>query len=273
MKKVFLFLLIASTVVLTAGKQKPIKIFLVGDSTMADKPTPDENPERGWGMVLPTFFKDNVIIENHAQNGRSTRSFIKEGRWDFLLDRIGKGDYVFIQFGHNDEVKTKKSYTTEEEFKANFERMVNDVRAKGAIPVICTSVARRSFDSIGNLIDTHPVYPEIIKQVAKEKDVYMIDMKARSEKVLRKYGVGDSKKLFMHIEPGIWKKVPEGKKDDTHFVALGAYEMANCAIEGIEDLKIKALVKNIKRHPSFGEIRYTTPVPGLSTIKPKEPTQ
>ena len=90
---------------------------------MADKEPVDETPERGWGMVLPSFFNDKVVIENHARNGRSTKTFMAEGRWDFVLNRLSAGDYVFIQFGHNDEVSTKKSYATEAEFENNFKKI------------------------------------------------------------------------------------------------------------------------------------------------------
>lgn len=170
-------------------KNKPVKLFLIGDSTMADKTPIEGNPERGWGMVLPSYFNDQVIIENHARNGRSSRTFIEEGRWNFVINRIEKGDYVVIQFGHNDEVKEKKSFTTQEDFKKNFEKMVTEVRAKGANPILCTSVARRKFDSIsGDLVDTHPTYPNIIRQVANEMNVPLIDMQRKSEEVLKSYG-------------------------------------------------------------------------------------
>ena len=151
MRKLSLVLFVLM-LLLASGKQKPIKVFMVGDSTMADKSSVDENPERGWGMVLPSYFNDKVLIENHAQNGRSSKTFIAEGRWDVVLNRIGEGDYVIIQFGHNDEVSTKKSYCPEVEFEANFRKMVTDVRHNKANPVLCTSIARRKFDSVGNLI-------------------------------------------------------------------------------------------------------------------------
>ncbi|MDO9152788.1 MAG: hypothetical protein Q7U47_03615 [Paludibacter sp.] len=156
MKVIYVFFVFVSLLIFTFGRSKPVKVFLVGDSTMSDKSPMSENPERGWGMVLPSFFNDNVIIENHARNGRSSRTFIEEGRWDFVINRVGKGDDVVLQFGHNDEVETRKSFTPLPEFKANFQRFVRDVKAKGANPILCTSVARRKFDSIGNLIDTHP---------------------------------------------------------------------------------------------------------------------
>lgn len=269
MKKLIPLLCICLLAILiTSGKDKQVKLFLIGDSTMADKTPVDGNPERGWGMVLPSCFNENVVIENHARNGRSTGSFIKEGRWDFVMNRIGKGDYVVIQFGHNDEVQTKKSSTTPEEFKANFERMVNDVRSKGANPILCTSVARRKFDTIsGNLIDTHPVYPGIIRRVAAEMQVPLIDMQHKSEKVLQAYGPVKSTKLFMHIEPGVWKTVPNGRKDDTHFVEAGAMEMANCFAEGLKELKFEPLVQNLLK-PENVKVKLTTPVPGIDNIKP-----
>ena len=185
MRKISLVLFLLA-LLLMSGKSKPIKIFMVGDSTMADKSPINENPERGWGMVLPSYFNNNVVIENHARNGRSSKTFIAEGRWDFVLNRIGEGDYVIIQFGHNDEVPWKKSYCSEAEFEANFRKMVTDVSRKNANPILCTSIARRKFDSVGNLVDTHPVYPDIIKKVAKEMHVPLIDMELKSEVLLVK---------------------------------------------------------------------------------------
>ncbi len=259
--------IIFSLLVFNSSKNKPVKLFLVGDSTMADKDYPEDNPERGWGMVLPSYFNDNVIIENHARNGRSTKTFITEGRWDFLMSRISKGDYVVIQFSHNDEVETKKSFTPLPDFKSNFKKFVLDVRSKGANPILCTPVARRKFDSIGNLEDTHPIYPKAIKEVSKELKVPLINMEKKSEAVLRKYGVEDSKKLFMHIEPGIWKKVPNGKIDDTHFVEKGAMEMAGCFVEGIKKLKIKPLKRNLLPLNEV-KLKLTIPVDGIEDINP-----
>lgn len=242
---------------------------MIGDSTMADKPDIAGNPERGWGMVFPSFFNDNVVVENHARNGRSTKTFIAEGRWNFALGRMGKGDYVFIQFGHNDEVETKKSYTPQDQYEANLRRMVRDVLDKGAHPILCTSVARRKFDSVGNPVDTHPVYPEIMKKVAKDMNVPLIDMKAKSTEVLKKYGIEGSKHLYMNVEPGKWKSLPAGRQDDTHFQDAGAMEMAKLAVEGIEELNIKPLKKNLL-NPEQVRIKYTTPVEGIDKVRPKQ---
>ncbi len=262
-----LSMLIALFMIFNAAKNKPVKLFLVGDSTMADKNSPKDNPERGWGMVLPTFFTNNVVIENHARNGRSTKTFIAEGRWDFLMKRVSAGDFVVIQFSHNDEVETKKAFTPLPDFEENFRRFVRDVKAKGANPILCTPVARRKFDSIGNLVDTHPVYPQAIISVATEMKVPLIDMETKSEEILKKYGVEASKKLFMHIEPGVWKSVPNGKVDDTHFVEAGALEMANIFVEGLKELKIKTLKKNIL-NPEKRSLKLTAPVEGIDKIMP-----
>ncbi len=246
---------------------KPVTIFLVGDSTMADKPI-EGNPERGWGMVLPSYFNSNIKIENHARNGRSSRTFAKEGRWAFLMNRISTGDYVVIQFGHNDEVETKTSYTTPADFKANFERMVKDVRSKNAYPILCTSVARRSFDSLTNaLVDTHPVYPNIIREVAKNMNVPLIDMQRRSEDVLRTYGPEKSKSLFLHIQPGVWKAMPQGRTDNTHFSELGAMEMAKCFADGIKKVRIKPLKRQLLKDNQV-KLKLTEQIAGIDQIKP-----
>lgn len=254
-----------AAVIFTAGKSKPVKVVLIGDSTMADKPVED-NLERGWGMVLPSYFDPSVVVENHARNGRSSRSFIEEGRWDYAMSRVSAGDYVVLQFGHNDEVPTKKAYTPYDQYKANFERFVREVRAKGANPILCTPVARRKFDSIGNPVDTHPVYPKAIRDVAREMNVPLVDMQLRSTEVLRKYGPEASKKLFMHIEPGVWKKVPNGRVDDTHFVEAGAMEMARCFVDGLRELKISGLTQYLLK-PEAVKTILTTPVPDPDKLR------
>ena len=131
--------------VLSAGAQRrPVAIFLAGDSTMAPKQA-DKRPETGWGEKLEAHFKDGTVkVENRAMNGRSTTSFIAEGRWQAIVDALQKGDYAFIQFGHNDQKKDKPGvYASPEDYKANLARFIAEARAKGATPVLMTSVSRR----------------------------------------------------------------------------------------------------------------------------------
>src|SRR5947209_5376904 len=128
--------------------EKPVRIFMIGDSTMANKPLED-NPERGWGQLFPNYFTSDVEIKNYAVNGRSTKSFIKEGRWDSVMNQLQKGDWVMIQFGHNDSKKedSNRYAAPQTLYRANLMRFVNDARNKGANPLLITPVMRRKFDS------------------------------------------------------------------------------------------------------------------------------
>lgn len=142
-----LFLLFSA---FTSEKPK-ITVFMIGDSTMSDKSLTGGNPERGWGHVLPGFFSEDIIIDNHAQNGRSSKSFIDEGRLDKVLSLIKKGDYVFIQFGHNDEKLSAERHTDPgTTFDANLRKFVNETRAKGGIPVLFNSIVRRKFGTFND---------------------------------------------------------------------------------------------------------------------------
>lgn len=219
--------------------KRPIAIYLVGDSTMANKPI-EGNPERGWGQIFPTFFNENVKIENHARNGRSTKSFIDEGRWDSVMVKVKKGDYVFIQFGHNDAKKEDPKRYAEPHtiYKINLIKFVTDCRTKGAIPILLTPIVRRKFDDNGQLIDTHGDYPAVVKAVAKELEVLLIDVNESSRKLVSGMGDEASKSLYLYVEPGKYKTLPNGKKDDTHFSELGATRMAELVVKGIIDLKI-----------------------------------
>jgi lysophospholipase L1-like esterase len=214
-----------------------IAIYLAGDSTMAEK-LEERRPETGWGERLGTFFSPrHVRVENHARNGRSTRSFIAEGRWQGILDRLEKGDYVFIQFGHNDANEARVDrYTPPDDYRLNLIRFVTEARAKEARPVLFTPVVRRRFDLQGHFYDTHGVYPDIVRQVAAEYDVPLVDMHRSSERQLREYGSEKSKALFLHLAPGESGNYPNGMSDDTHFSPAGAALMAGLAVEGIQEL-------------------------------------
>jgi lysophospholipase L1-like esterase len=155
--------------------KKKTTVYLIGDSTIANKDI-RAYPETGWGMPFGHFFDSSVVIANRAKNGRSTRTFIEEGLWQPVVDNLAEGDYVFIQFGHNDEVETKKSFTTKEQFTANLKRYVTETRVKKAIPVLLTPVARRKFDSSGRIVSTHEVYSELVRTIAKQLAVPLIDL-------------------------------------------------------------------------------------------------
>ncbi len=213
------------------GAQKQVALHLIGDSTCAQK-TEGARPETGWGEKFNACFDKKVVVRNYAMNGRSTRTFIEENRWDSVYSAIRKGDYVFIQFGHNDEVKEKASYTTPDEFAANLRRFVDDTRAKGGYPVLLTPVCRRRFEE-ENFYDTHGKYASITRQVAKQTDALLVDMHTLSMAILVQWGEEESARLFMQLAPGEYPNYPNGRDDNTHFNGLGATVMAEAVAKSI----------------------------------------
>ncbi|WP_158277462.1 rhamnogalacturonan acetylesterase [Opitutus sp. ER46] len=207
----------------------PPHVFMVGDSTMANKPL--DLPERGWGMLLPEFLREPGMVQNHAMNGRSTKSFIDEGRWDKVVAELKAGDFVIIQFGHNDEKdKDPKRYTDPATtFRDNLRRFVRDTRAKGATPILATPVCRRKFDANGKLVDTHGAWPDATRAVAAEEKVPLLELQHATAAWLQSVGNEPSRQFFMWIEPGKYPKIPDGRKDDTHFVEAGARHVAGLA--------------------------------------------
>jgi lysophospholipase L1-like esterase len=217
--------------------ERTIKVWLIGDSTMSDKEI-KAYPETGWGMPFAHFFDSSVVVDNRAKNGRSTKSFIAEGRWDAATKEMKTGDYVFIQFGHNDEVSTKGSYTPPDQFEANLIRFIRDVRDKRAMPVLITPVARRKFDSAGKILETHAVYAAIVRKVAADQRVALIDLDRESQELLQELGPEDSKFLFDYLDPGEHPNYPQGRRDDTHFNELGARKMAEIVLADIRGLHL-----------------------------------
>jgi lysophospholipase L1-like esterase len=228
------------------AQKEAVTIFLAGDSTMAPK-LAEKRPETGWGEMLGQHFKDGKVrVENRAMNGRSSRSFITEGRWQKIADEVKKGDFVFIQFGHNDAAKDRVDrYTPPADYKKNLLRFVEEVRAKDGTPVLFTPVMRRRFDKDGKFYDSHGEYPDLVRAAARDNKVAFIDMHRLSETVIVKYGMENSKKLFLQLKPGENANYPNGVEDNTHFSPLGAEEMAKAAVSGIRASKLK-LAKYLK---------------------------
>lgn len=214
-----------------------VTIYMIGDSTMAIKRT-TAYPETGWGMPFVYFWDSLTVVDNRAQNGRSTRSFREEGLWASVQKTLKAGDYVIIEFGHNDEVPTKKSATTPAEFETNLRNYVNETRAAKANPILMTPVARRSFDSSGVLKGTHDQYSGIVRKVAADMKVPLVDMDLRSQELLRRLGPETSKLLYNQLEKGEHPNYPNGVTDNTHFSELGARKMAELALQGIRELNL-----------------------------------
>ena len=239
--------------VLSAFKQdKVVTIFMIGDSTMANKSIKNGNKERGWGMALQCYFDDGIRIDNHAVNARSSKSFIDEGRWQVVVDKIRPGDYVFIQFGHNDE-KPKADRHTDPgtTFDANLSKFVRETRDKGGIPVLFNSVVRRNFMKVApkndddealrkttgpttvksneegdSLVDTHGDYIVAPRNVAKELGVVFVDANKITHELEQGMGREASRKLHMWFMPGEEPSIPKGRQDNTHYNIYGAHVVA-----------------------------------------------
>ena len=251
----YIFLAVAGILVLSAFKsEQKVRIFMIGDSTMANKDVSGGKLERGWGMMLKNFFTDNVIVNNHALNGRSSKSFIAEGHWQKVVEQIRPGDYVFIQFGHNDEKADTLRHTDPgTSFDDNLRRFVNETRLKGGIPVLFNSVVRRTFadsktavedddkrDNSSNylaegdtLVDTHGAYLLSPRNVAVELDVPFVDANKITHDLEEGLGPDGSKKLHMWYRPGEVEYLPDGRQDNTHYNVYGAYIVAGLLAEAV----------------------------------------
>lgn len=224
--------------------QKKITLFIIGDSTAANK-VEKALPENGWGMRIGELFNDNVIIANKAANGRSTKSFIAERRWQEVLNELKPGDFVFIQFGHNDEKIDKPDVGTSlDEYKANLILYVNQAKEKKANPVLLTPIMRRSFTN-GVFADTHKGYPDVVRKLADSLKVPLIDMHQKTQKLLVGLGEQGSIKLFNHLDSG-HVNYPKGVKDNTHLNVEGAKEVAALVAQGIKEQKL-GLAKYLKK--------------------------
>ena len=214
-----------------------ITVHLAGDSTMAAK-LPQKRPETGWGEMLQQYFDSSAVhVVNHAKNGRSTRTFISEGLWQGIVDSLHAGDYVFIQFGHNDEKVGTANYSSPEDYRRNLVRFVDDVRARGGHPVLFTPVVRRRFEG-ARLVDTHGAYPDAARAAATEANVPLVDMTRASAALVEPMGPDSSRALWLHLEPGANPNYPTGVRDDTHFNPVGAERMAGLAIDAMRALRL-----------------------------------
>lgn len=249
MKKVILFLVALSCVALTATAQSNrITLHMIGDSTMANKPIIPANPERGWGQMLPMYFKDSVRVENYAQNGRSSKTFIAEGRWDKVLAALKPGDFVIIQFGHNDEKTNDVNRGTAPfgEYTTNLVRFIRESREHKATPILATPTARRKFDETGLLTNSHGVYPEAVRKVAEAEKVPLLELCTATENLLRQLGLESSKRLFDWIPAREFAVDSKALEDDTHFNAYGASRVCDLAVVELE-AKVPELAAHLNR--------------------------
>lgn len=226
-------------ILLMAACHRPVNNFTIhtiGDSTMADK-KPEVFPETGWCQAFPPLLIPGVTLRNHAVNGRSTKSFIDEGRWKNVTDSLRAGDYVWIQFGHNDQkIQDSTRYTEPRgKYRENLQQFIVETREKGATPILFTSIVRRKFDDSGNPVDTHGEYPEVVRELASAMNVTLIDLQRMTEKLVLETGVEESKKIYLWTAPD--ERYPEGRKDDTHLSSEGAETVAGLVAKELKKMK------------------------------------
>lgn len=224
----------------SGAEDVPPTVYLIGDSTMADKPTDPPNPEHGWGQLLPRYFSDPGMVENHAVNGRSTKSFIDEGRWQAVVDALQPGDWVIMQFAHNDEKSENPSVYAAPRgaYSDNLRRFIRETRERGAHPVVATPVMRRRWNDEDEVYDTHGEYPDAARQVAGAMGVPLLEMHTLTRGLIEGHGPEGSKRLFLWIPAGVYERRPVGYEDDTHFSAYGADRVAALAVQEIIRLQL-----------------------------------
>jgi len=233
-------------------------IFIIGDSTAANKDISNGKQERGWGMALQCYFDDNILVDNHAVNGRSSLSFFNEGRWQKVLEKIRPGDYVIIQFGHNDEKPKADRHTDPgSTFDYMLARYVRETRERGGIPVLMNCVVRRNFytavpqndddeklrtttfkDGVkmvegDTLIDTHGLYRVAPRDVAERMNVHFVDANKITHDLEQGLGTEASKRLHMWFLPGQEPSVPNGRQDNTHYNVYGAHVVAKLLADAL----------------------------------------
>ncbi len=206
------------------------RIFLAGDSTVTDQA---REPYAGWGQMLPVFFGPEAVVANHAESGLALASFRGGQRLDKILAHLRPGDVVLIQFGHNDQKAKGEDAGAFAGYTALLREFVDRIRDREGKPVLVTSVARRRFDDTGRVVESLGDFPEAVRRVAKEKGVPLVDLNAMSKRLYQALGVEGSKAVFLHVPAGTYPGQAEPIRDDTHFSAYGAYQIARCVVEGI----------------------------------------
>ena len=222
-------------------------VFLCGNSTVVDQ---DNEPWASWGQMIPYFFDTNVCIANYAESGESANTFIAAGRLKKALSQMKKGDYLFMEFGHNDQKQKGPGKGAYYSFMTSLKTFIDEARLRGAHPVLVTPTQRRSFGPDGHIRDTHEDYPEAIRWLAEKENVPLIDLNEMTRTLYEAMGVEPSKRAFVHYPAGSYPGQTQDFADNTHFNPYGAYEIARCIVEGLKT-QVPDLARHLKPFPTF----------------------
>jgi lysophospholipase L1-like esterase len=205
-------------------------IFLVGNSTVTDQ---ENEPWASWGQMFPNFLKPEVVVANYAESGETLLAFKRENRLQKILCRMKTGDYLFMEFAHNDQKPGGNHLDAMTTYKDELRYYIAEARKKGGKPVLVTSTNRRRFDENGKIINTLEEFPEAMRQLAKEQNIPLIDLNAMSKTLYETLGVENSKKAFVHYPANSYPGQDKPLADDTHFNPFGAYELAKCVTQAV----------------------------------------
>ena len=207
-----------------------VTVFLCGNSTVVDQ---DNEPWCGWGQMIPRFFNEKVSFANYAESGEAANTFISAGRLRKISTKIKPGDYIFVEFGHNDQKQKGPGKGPWTSYTESLRQYIELARSKGATPVLVTSMHRRSFDADGKIINTLLEYPDAVRKLGSDEGVAVIDLNAMSKILYESWGVEESVKAFVHYPANTFPNQPKALEDNTHFNSYGGYELAKCMLEGI----------------------------------------
>jgi lysophospholipase L1-like esterase len=236
---------------LMAATPAPTRILLAGDSTVQTY-TPDRFPQGGWGQFLACGLSGDAAVVNRAIGGRSTKSFINEGRWDRMMAEVRPGDTVLIQFGHNDATKAKpERFADPAMYRDNLLRFIWETRGHGAFPVLVTPVARRSFDAAGKARADFAEYSAVMRELAASTATPLIDLEGASRNLLDRVGAENARAYYMNLAPGAYPAFSAGLADDTHFNELGARLMADLVAEQLAGLSVPAAKAVLAQRPDL----------------------
>ena len=222
-------------------------VFLCGNSTVVDQ---DNEPWASWGQMIPYFFDTNVCIANYAESGESANTFIAAGRLKKALSQMKEGDYLFMEFGHNDQKQKGPGKGAYYSFMTSLKTFIDEARLRGAHPVLVTPTQRRSFGPDGHIRDTHEDYPEAMRWLAEKENVPLIDLNEMTRTLYEAMGVEPSKRAFVHYPAGSYPGQTQDFADNTHFNPYGAYEIARCIVEGLKT-QVPDLARHLKSFPTF----------------------
>lgn len=223
-------------------------IFLAGNSTVVDQ---DNEPWCGWGQMLPRFLNSNIAVANYAESGEAGNTFIRSKRFAKLLHEMKKGDFLFIEFGHNDMKQKGENAGAFKSYKKSLETMIEETRKKGGTPILVTPMHRRRFDDNGKIINTLEDYPEAVRQTGKEHNVMVLDLNAMSKTMYEAWGSEESIKAFVHYPAGTFPGQTQALADNTHFNSYGGYQICKCVLKGLIDHKSPLTRYFVKDFKSF----------------------